>query len=93
MLKNEEGEDTVIANFNNWYFPISNLSGFIFWDYYYQIDLEQYEGATCYFVIDDQVEMGAGFSFIHVDEIVTYYAQNPELTGYLKAGYVTNPEA
>ena len=35
--------------------------------------------------------MGAGFSFIHVDNIITYYTENPSLTGYKKAGYVTEP--
>jgi hypothetical protein len=90
MKYNKDGEDEQVAIFNNWYFEGSNESGFIFRQYYYQIDLAKYADSYLYFVVKDA--RTADFGFICLDDIVTYYAEVPALTDYLKAGYVKNPD-
>lgn len=90
MKYNPDGEDEVIAAFNNWYFPISQESGFIFRSYYYQIDMARYEGAYCYFVVKDY--RNSDFGFICLDDIVTYYETAPATDGLFKAGFCTAPE-
>lgn len=92
MQYDPEGEDTVIATFNNWYFPISQESGFIFRNYYYQLDMETYGDSYLYFVVKDY--KAADFGFICLDDIVTYYETAPSFgEGWFKAGYVTDPDA
>jgi len=87
---NPTGEDEVIATFNNWYFPISQESGFIFRQYKYQIDMEELEDAYCYFRVEDY--RAQDFGFICLDDIVTYYETVPSLTGtWYDAGFVTDP--
>lgn len=92
MKYNPDGEDEKIATFNNWYFPISHESGFIFRNYRYQIDLDKYEGSYCYFVVKDN--RNADFGFICLDDIVTYYDKQPDLQGeWFDAGFCTDPSA
>lgn len=92
MQYNEDGDDVEIAKFNNWYFGTYAGSGFIFRNYYYQIP-EEYFGSVCYFkVIDEASAEEAGFSFINLDSIVTYYEQAPETTNMYKAGYLVDPD-
>lgn len=91
MKFNPDGEDTLVETFNNWYFPISEESGFIFRDYYYQIDLYKYNDSYMYFVVKDA--RLSDFGFICLDDIVTYYEITPELLNYYKAGYCTDPDA
>lgn len=92
MRYDPEGEDTVIATFNNWYYPISQESGFIFRNYYYQLDMETYGDSYLYFVVKDY--KAADFGFICLDDIVTYYETAPSFgEGWFKAGYVTDPDA
>lgn len=92
MEYNPDGEDKEIAKFNNWYFPISNESGFIFRNYYYQIDMDKYEGSYCYFIVKDNKT--DTFGFICLDDIVTYYTTTPTLEGeWFKAGFVKDPDA
>ncbi|MDD4077973.1 MAG: hypothetical protein PHT03_08390 [Bacilli bacterium] len=91
MKENIEGDDEVIATFNNWYFPISEQSGFIFWNYFYQVNMEKYKDATLYFIVSDQKD--SNFGFICLDDIVTYYEEMPTFEGtWFKAGFVNQPE-
>ncbi|MBQ8620889.1 MAG: hypothetical protein IJ422_01090, partial [Oscillospiraceae bacterium] len=92
MRHNPEGEDAEIARFNNWYFPISNQSGFIFWNYYYQIDLAKYQDAYCYFVVKDTDNGANGFGFVNLDDIVTYHETAPDTSSMLMAGYMVQPD-
>lgn len=89
MKYNPNGEDEVVETFNNWYFPISQESGFIFRHYYYQIDMSKYAGEYFYFVVKDY--RNADFGFICLDDIVTYYAETPDVSGLFKAGFCTDP--
>lgn len=91
MKYNPNGEDEVVETFNNWYFPISQESGFIFRHYYYQIDMSKYAGEYLYFVVKDY--RNADFGFICLDDIVTYYAETPDVNGLFKAGFCTDPNA
>ena len=91
MKHNPGGQDEVVETFNNWYFPISQESGFIFRQYYYQLDMAKYEGAYLYFVVKDY--RNADFGFICLDDIVTYYETAPSTANMFKAGYCTDPEA
>lgn len=91
MKYNPGGEDEVVETFNNWYFPISQESGFIFRHYYYQIDMSKYAGEYFYFVVKDY--RNADFGFICLDDIVTYYAETPDVSGLFKAGFCTDPNA
>jgi len=92
MQYHPEGEDTEIARFNNWYFPESQQSGFIFWDYYYQIDLSKYQDAYCYLVVKDADNGGNGFGFLNLDDIVTYYETAPDTSAMRMAGYMVQPD-
>lgn len=89
----ENGEDIEIAKFNNTYFAngTKNHSGFIFHTYYYEIDLNLYKDALCYFeVYDAKME---NFGFICLDDIVTYYETKPTIgEDWLKASYISEAE-
>ncbi len=91
MKYNPDGEDEEVAKFNNWYFPISQESGFIFREYTYQIDMDKYAGEYFYFVVKDY--RNADFGFICLDDIVTYYAEKPNTEHMFQAGYCTDPNA
>ena len=93
MKYNPNGEDEEIAKFNNWYFEGSNESGFIFRDYYYQIDMGRYADSYCYFVVKDSDNGSNGFGFVNLDDIVTYYETAPSVDGMFKAGFCVNPDA
>ena len=90
MKYNPEGEDIEIAKFNNWYFKDSNESGFIFRNYFYQIDMTAYGGSYMYFVVKDY--KSSYFGFICLDDIVTYYAAAPAVADFYKGGYCKNPD-
>ncbi len=89
MKYNPGGQDEEVAKFNNWYFPISQESGFIFREYYYQIDMAKYEGSYFYFVVKDY--RNADFGFICLDDIVTYYEAAPATGTMRKAGFCVEP--
>lgn len=86
LMNYNNGSPVEIAKFNNWYFDKGNrgVSGFIFFDYYYQIDAA-YQDAYCFFQIED--ERVADFGFICLDDIVTYYEETPDLTGKMMASF------
>ncbi len=92
MQYNEGGEDVQIAEFNNWYYKGSNESGFIFRQYYYQVDMEKYADSTCYFLVEDHNTGADGFGFVNLDDIVTYYETVPETKGMLEAGFCVRPQ-
>ena len=90
MKHNESGKDEVVDTFNNWYYPISKESGFIFRNYWYQIDMSKYAGSYMYFVVKDSKTKD--FGFINLDDIVTYYESVPAFNSqWYKAGYVKQP--
>ncbi|MBQ8621920.1 MAG: hypothetical protein IJ422_06370, partial [Oscillospiraceae bacterium] len=91
MKYNEGGEDEEIAKFNNWYYNGSNESGFIFRQYYYQVDMEKYADAVCYFVVKDADNGAGGFGFINLDDIVTHYPTAPNVSGMLAASWCVKP--
>ena len=91
MKYNESGEDEVVDKFNNWYYPISQESGFVFRNYWYQIDLSKYAGSYMYFVVKDS--KAKDFGFINLDDIVTNYESIPAFNNlWYKAGYVKQPK-
>lgn len=91
MKYNPNGEDEVVETFNNWYFPISQESGFIFRTYYYQIDMAKYSGSYFYFAVKDY--RNSDFGFICMDDIVTYYEKAPATGGMFQAGFCKDPNA
>jgi len=89
MKRNDSGEDEEVATFNNWYYGKYKQSGFIFRNYWYQVDMNKYGGSEMYFIVsDDKTE---DFGFICLDDIVTYYNTVPNTTLLYKAGYVEDP--
>lgn len=91
MCYNPNGQDTEIAKFNNWYFGEYGYTGFLFHTYYYQIDMTQYADAYCYFVVKDTAT--GNFGFICLDDIVTYYAETPDVSTMQPAGFCVKPAA
>ena len=73
----EDGEDEVVASFNNYLFsdPYRSMT---LTRYAYRIPAE-YDGAYCYFIIED--ELTSGFGAITLDEVVTSYASPPVIDG------------
>jgi hypothetical protein len=89
--KGDNGEDVEIAKFNNWYFGEYGYTGFLFHTYYYQIDMAQYADAYCYFVVKDTAT--GNFGFVCLDDIVTYYAEAPDVSSMQPAGFCVRPVA
>lgn len=90
MKHNPSGKDEVVDTFNNWYYPISKESGFIFRNYWYQIDISKYAGSYMYFIVKDSKTKD--FGFVNLDDIVTYYKSNPTFSSqWYKAGFVKKP--
>lgn len=85
MKYNPNGEDEVVHIFlNSSYFWDHEESGFIFRQYYYQLDIESLQGSYCYFVVKDYKTNN--FGFIMLDDIITYYDINPTIEeGWLEA--------
>lgn len=69
--------DKEIARFNNYLFsdPYRSMT---LTRYAYRIPAE-YDGAYCYFIIED--ELTSGFGAITLDEVVTSYASPPVIDG------------
>jgi len=91
----ENGDDIEIAKYNNWFYPVSKASGFIFSDYYFVIP-QEYVDSQCYFIIHDSADaaLEGGFGFINVDQITTYYTEAPDgLNLMYKAGFKVDPDA
>ena len=91
MQYNPDGEDAEIARFNNWYYGVYAASGFIFRDYFYQVDMDTYGGSLCYFRVVDNDTGDQGFGFVNLDSIVTYYKDVPDISDLYTAGYMTDP--
>lgn len=72
---NEVGEDTLIAQFNNYLFsdPYRSIG---MTTYGYQIP-QEYAGRACYFKIVDQANNSIAFGAIAIDDVKTYYETAP----------------